>query len=325
VPTYPALLPAPPGGVSGLPLAVAFSRDFDQPQIQHASGGFEWEWMPRTSLTLTYQYANGRSLPQAVERNVGNAVTATFTEADTGASLAAPQFAAGPFTSSSRVVVLESTGRSTYNGVTIELHRALTQGAHYRLAYTLSEATDTAPVSTLDPETVDDRLVTAGGTAPVRAAAANDRRHRFVADFIYFTDTFAERRSGVVRAILDDWRLAAVYSLRSGLPYTAYVASELNGDGNRFNDIAPGTSRSQFRREKEGRFDARLARDIVVKRITFTASIDLFNVFNAAHNRNIDDTLYTVSGNVLFRNPQFQRTFDPTDARAAQLGLTIAF
>jgi hypothetical protein len=128
-----------------------------------------------------------------------------------------------------------------------------------------------------------------------------------------------------MRAILNDWRIAAVYSLQSGLPYSAYVASDLNGDGNRFNDIAPGTTRNQFRRTKEGRLDARLARDIAIKRVTITPSVDLFNVFNAAHDRSIDDLLYTVSGTVLFRNPQFQRTFDPTDARAAQLGLTVTF
>ena len=325
VPVYPALLPALPAGASGRPLAVAFSRDFDQPQIQHANAGFEWEWMPRTSLSVTFQYASGRSLPQAVERNVGDGAMATFIDADSGDSLTTLQFGPGPFGSNSRVVVLESTGRSTYNGVTIELHRALSQGTHYRLAYTLGKATDTAPISTLDPETADDRLVTAGDATSARATAANDQRHQFVADIIYFTDAFAERHSGVMRAILNDWRLAAVYSLRSGLPYTAYVASDLNGDGNRYNDIAPGTSRNQFRRAKEGRLDARLARDIVIKRVTFTPSVDLFNVFNAAHNRSVDDTLYSVSGSLLFRNPQFQRTFDPSDARAAQLGLTITF
>ena len=324
-PTYPAILPALPAGAAGLPLAVAFSRDFDQPQVQHATAGFEWEWMPRTSLAVTYQHASGRSLPQAVERNVGDAVTATFNEAGTGTPLTASVFTAGPFASNSRVIVLESTGRSTYDGVTIELHRGLAQGTHYRLAYTFGKATDTGPITTLDPETADDRLVTTAGTTLVRAPALNDQRHRFVADFIYFTDGMAERQSGVVRGILNDWRIAAVYSLQTGLPYSAYVASDLNGDGNRFNDIAPGTTRSQFRRGKEGRLDARLARDIAIKRVTITPSVDLFNVFNAAHNRSVDDLLYTVSGSVLFRNPQFQRTFDPTDARAAQLGLTVTF
>jgi outer membrane receptor protein involved in Fe transport len=324
-PTYPGILPALPAGPAGLPLAVAFSRDFDQPQVQHASAGIEWEWMPRTSLTVTYQHASGRSLPQAVERNVGDAVTTTFIDAGTGTPLAASVFTAGPFASNSRVIALESTGRSTYDGVTIELYRGLSQGTHYRLAYTLGKATDTGPIAALDPETSDDRLVTAAGAALVRAPALNDQRHRFVADVIYFTDGMAERRSGVMRAILNDWRLAAVYSLQTGRPYTAYVASDLNGDGNRFNDVAPGTTRSQFRRNKEGRLDARLARDIAIKRVTITPSIDLFNVFNAAHDRSVDDLLYTVSGNALFRNPRFQQTFDPTDARAAQLGLTVTF
>ena len=325
VPIYPAVLPAIPVGAGGRPLAVAFTRDFDQPQIQHANAGFEWEWMPRTSLILSFQHATGRSLPQAVERNVGDAVLATLTDAENGDSLTALQFGAGPFASNSRVLVLESTGRSSYNGMTIELHRALSQGTHYRLAYTLGKATDTAPVSTLDPETADDRLATAGEAPSALTTAGHDQRHHFVADVVYFTDAFAERHSGAMRVILNDWRLAAVYSLRSGFPYTAYMASDLNGDGNRFNDVAPGTIRNQFRRAKEGRLDVRVARDIVIKRVTFTPSIDLFNALNAAHNRSVDDILYSASGTLLFRNPQFQRTFDPADARVAQLGLTVTF
>jgi hypothetical protein len=324
-PTYPGLLAALPSGAAGLPLAVAFARDFDQPQVQHASAGLEWEWMPRTSLAIAYQHATGRSLTQAVERNVGDAFPAAFTEAGTGVSLTGAVFAPGPFPAHSRVIVLESTGRSRYHGVTMELHRALSQGTHYRLAYTFAKATDTGPITTLDPATRDDRLFTPGGVGPVSAPSANDQRHRFVADVIYFTDTLAERWSGVMRTLLEDWRIAAVYSLQTGRPYSAWVASDANGDGNHFNDIAPGTSRNQFRRKKEGRLDARLARDIVIKRVTVTPSVDLFNVFNAAHDRHIDDRLYTVSGSVLFRNPRFERTFDPTDARSAQLGLTVSF
>jgi hypothetical protein len=276
-------------------------------------------------VTVTYQHASGRSLPQGVERNIGDAVTATFIDAVTGDSLPASLFTPGPFFSNSRVVVLESTSRSTYDGMTVELHRALAQDMHYRLAYTFGKATDTGPITMLDPETADDRPVTTTGTALTRAPAINDQRHRFVADVIYFTDGVAERHGGVMRAILNDWRMAAVYSLQTGLPYTAYVASDLNGDGNRFNDIAPGTTRSQFRRSKEGRLDARLARDIAIKRVTITPSVDLFNVFNAAHDRRVDDLLYTVSGSTLFRNPRFQQTFDPADARSAQLGLTVTF
>jgi hypothetical protein len=146
-----------------------------------------------------------------------------------------------------------------------------------------------------------------------------------VSSVIYFTDSFASRRGGVLRAALDDWRISATYLLQGGLPYTASVAADLNGDRNIFNDIAPGTSRNAFRRGKEGRLNARAAREFALGGVRVTPSVDLFNVFNAAHGRQIDDTLYERSGTTLIANPRFGRRFSPEPGRTAQLGLSMSF
>ena len=128
-----------------------------------------------------------------------------------------------------------------------------------------------------------------------------------------------------MKAILDQWRIGGTYSIESGLPYTAYVASDLNADHNQFNDIAPGTTRNQFRRAKEGMLSARLARQFLLSGVRLSASLDVFNAFNAVHSRDIDDVLYTTAGSALFPNPQFGQTYTATEPRALQLGLSVGF
>ena len=104
------------------------------------------------------------------------------------------------------------------------------------------------------------------------------------------------------------------------------MTSDISGDRNRYNDIAPGTTRNQFRRGKEGRLDLRLAREITLPhRIGLTAVIDVFNVLNAAHYRDVDNMLYTADSTTLFRNPQFGERSNAADLRVVQLGVTISF
>jgi hypothetical protein len=301
-----ALAPHSIGLGDSRPMVVVFDRGFEAPRVQQASAGLEWEWMPRTSLTLTFLHATGDHLPRALERNVSPP---------------------GPFAGVSRLVAIESTDQSTYNGMSVEFRRDLWQGIHYRLAYIVGRATDTGSVDVLLPGGREDRFIRPAGDPDLdrRAPADNDQRHRFVGSAIYFSESFAGRRGRVLRTLLDDWRISATYVLQGGLPYTAYAAGDLNGDRNVFNDIAPGTTRNGFRREKEGRLNARLAREFAFPNLTVTPSLDLFNVFNAAHYRHIDDTLYAGSGATLIENPRFGRRFSPEPGRIAQLGLAIAF
>ena len=82
-----------------------------------------------------------------------------------------------------------------------------------------------------------------------RTVGNNDQRHRFVVSGVYNTNGLAaghERRRG--RADSAAGRSAAIFTAQSGQPYTARVgAVDLNNDGNTRNDIAPGTTRNQFR------------------------------------------------------------------------------
>ena len=294
--------------------------------MRHATAGLEWEWMPRSSLVVTYLHASGRHLPRLVERNVGPLLTLTVPVAGTGGSVEVPRLGPGPAVTLRRVIVLESSATSTFHGVQLELRRALHQGVRYRLAYAWSRARDTGPTPVFAPESPRDRFVASGvpGTR-LSAPADDDQPHRFLADVVFFTDSFAAARPGPVRVLLDHWRIAAVYSLQSGRPFSAYVAADLDGDGNAFNDIAPGTTRNGFRAAKEGRLDARLAREFRLGGVLITPSVDLFNAFNAFHGREVDDVLYGLADGVLVPNPAFGERYTPRDNRTLQLGVSIGF
>ena len=304
VPAYPNRIASIPAGLRST--IVSFDRRFENPRVQQASAGVDWEWMPNTLLSVTVLHARGDNLPHGEETNV----------------------APGPFGIGGRGILLKSDGASTYDAATIEMRRRLAQGFQYRVSYTLGKTVESVPLTTIViPETPFDRTLTAeGSTRDGRAPGAQDQRHRILASLVIFTDGFAERQSGVLKPILDDWRIGAIYTIQGGRPYTAYVDVDLDGDGNRFNDIAPGTTRNGFRTKREGRFDARFAREFALRgRIRLTASLDVFNLTNATHYRAVDGTLYTALGTTLFRNPQFGERTDAREPRFLQLGVTLGF
>ena len=127
-----------------------------------------------------------------------------------GGSLTINRYAARPFTNFDRLVRFESTGKSDYNGLTVELKKRFRGRFLANLAYTLGKVEDNNPDSV--------NVVLGGGddarfpSDPVDRAADlapgnNDVRHRFVLsgywDLGYWKDS-----GGVAKALLDGWSLS---------------------------------------------------------------------------------------------------------------------
>jgi hypothetical protein len=330
VPTYPNRFPTIPAGVAlPRPTIFAFDPDYQNARTQQASTGLEWEWMPNTSVSVTYLFVKGDDLPRSTDVNIGPATPVTFNVAGTGESLAHYQFAAGPFPSFTRVVSFQSTAESRYNGITVELNRRFSQGSQYRVGYTFGKVVDNAPDATaVVPEGTDDRKF-ASNPADFdtdRTVGNNDQRHRLVGSVIYTTDTFAARFGGFMEDVLRDWTLSAIYTIQSGQPYSAYVSTDINRDFNRFNDIAPGTTRNEFRYPTQSSFDPRVARNIGLGGTrALTLIWEAFNLFNHANYNVVNQTLYTVSGTTLTRNSLFAQRLGQTDPRIMQLAVKFSF
>jgi hypothetical protein len=109
------------------------------------------------------------------------------------------------------------------------------------------------------------------------------------------------------RALTSGWTVAAIFTAQSGQPYSAYVSNDINLDQNARNDIAPGTTRNQFRLPSQVTFDPRIARDIPVRKATLQLIWEAFNLFNRDNISGVRNTLYNVSGTTLTTLTNFQQ------------------
>jgi hypothetical protein len=334
VPTYPQGFDGIPQGVAlPKPTIFAFDPDYQNARVQQASTGFEWEWMPNVALSVNYLFVKGDNLSRSTDINIGASSPVTLTLLDANGAptgtIGHYRFAAGPFTNFTRVISFQSTAESKYNGITVELNRRFAQGFQYRLAYTLGKVVDTVPDATaVVPEGVDDRKF-ASNPADFdidRTPGQNDQRHRFVGSVVYSTAAFADRFDGFLQSVFDRWTLSAIYSLQSGQPYSAYASTDINGDNNRFNDIAPGTMRNQYRYLASASFDPRVARDIVFGRATrLTLIWEAFNLLNRDNYNLVNQTLYNATGTTLRLNSLFGDRLGTTDPRIMQLAVKLSF
>jgi hypothetical protein len=104
------------------------------------------------------------------------------------------------------------------------------------------------------------------------------------------------------------------------------VATDVNRDFNRFNDIAPGTRRNEFRFPAHISLDPRVARSISLGGTRELALIwEAFNLLNRPNYNVVNNTLYTVSGTTLTRNAQFGQRTGQADPRIMQLAVKLAF
>jgi outer membrane receptor protein involved in Fe transport len=334
VPTYPNTFSAIPSGVAlPRPTIFTFDSEYENARVQQASTGVEWEWMPNTSIAVNYLFVKSDDLPRSTDVNIGASSPFTYTLADaTGTptgTISHYVFAPGPFTNFTRVISFASTAESRYNGVTVELNRRFAQNYQYRVAYTLGKVEDTVPDATaVVPEGSDDRKFASNPAdfEADRAPGNNDQRHRLVASAIYSSAGFADRFDGVLQAILSDWTLSAIYTAQSGQPYSAYASTDINRDNNRFNDLAPGTTRNQYRLPASISFDPRIARDIRLGGDTrLTVIWEAFNLLNRPNYNVVNNVLYNVVGTQLRVNPLFGQTTGQTDPRIMQLAVKVSF
>jgi outer membrane receptor protein involved in Fe transport len=335
VPTYPNIFQNIPSGVAlPRPTIFTFDSEYENARVQQASGGFEWEWMPNTSFSVNYLFVKGDDLARSTDRNIGTASPFTYTLADAQGTPTGTidhyVFSPGPFTNFTRVISFESTAESRYNGVTVEVNRRFAQNYQYRLAYTLGHVEDTVPDATaVVPEGSDDRKF-ASNPADFdvdRTAGNTDQRQRFVASAIYSTNGFAERFDGAARAVVSGWTLSAIFTAQTGQPFSAYASTDINRDNNRFNDIAPGTARNEFRLPAAVSLDPRIARDIRIgdHAPRLTIIWEAFNLLNGANYNVVNNVQYNVIGTQVRINPLFSQTTGQTDPRIMQLAVKLSF
>jgi outer membrane receptor protein involved in Fe transport len=334
VPVYPSVYSALPAGATlPKPTIFNFDRDYQNPRVQQASAGVEYQLMPQTSLSVSYLYVRGDQLPRSTDLNIAGATPTLYTLSTTGQQLPYYRFAPGPFTNFARIISFQSTAESRYNGLTLELNRRFASHASVRAAYTLGKVTDTVPDATavVPGSSTDDAKYASNPMdfGADRTVGGNDQRQRFVFSGIYDTNGLAAGASGVKGALVHGWDMSVIYTASTGQPYVARVGNvDLNNDGNTRNDLAPGTRRNEFNLPDYSSLDVRIARDVpIAGRVRLQPIFEAYNLFNSDNVNSVNQGLYNVNvaTNVLTPNTIFGQPLTTAGQRIMQVAIRVRF
>jgi Carboxypeptidase regulatory-like domain/TonB dependent receptor-like, beta-barrel len=193
-----------------------------------------------------------------------------------------------------QILQVQSTGRSWYRALQVQLVRRESHGYAYSVAYTWSSAERDTEDWDFVPQDQRDY-------AADRGPSASDVPHQLVASF------GADLPFGL--------RLATVATGRSGIPYDITTGLDNNRDGN-FNDRPPGVGRNSAREAPFWQVDLRVSKQFRTGRYALELLAEAFNLFNR---RNWTGYVGDQSS-VLFGTPT-----GADIARQVQLGVRVDF
>ena len=333
IPTYPAIYTAlPTGATLPKPTIFVFDQHFQNPKVQQGSLGVEQQVGSDYSVGVTYQYVKGDDLPRSRDVNVSTPVPTTLT-ISTGGTVTINRYSGRPLSNFTRVIAFESSARSKYNGVTLDMQRRFTGNWQARVAWTHSMVKDNKPDATaVVPFSSGDDAKHASDPLNLDhdyTYGDNDVRDRVVLSGVWSLNDYANRlTNGVVHALASGWTISGIISYQTGQPFTPTVGADLLNDGNPSNDIAPGFLRNSMRLPSQFSVDPRITRDIP---IFATAKLQLiaeaFNVLNRHNVNNVNRAYYsfTAATNTLAPITSFGTPSSTSGQRIVQLAGKVTF
>lgn len=348
-PTYPNVFSAVPTNVAAVtPNLFLFGRDYKEPFTHQGRIQYEREVMKNTSFSVQYMMYRGVDLSRSRNANLTTPVATNFpvfnsSGVATGEILTVQRFS-NPLRVSgfTRITLFESTAKSFYEGLTLELNRRFANHFQFGMSYTLSEAKDNKP---------DQTAVVVGGGDDAKIAENQfdlsgewgrsdlDVRHRFIFNTVYESGTF-NSENNVLKFLLSDYIVTGIFTAQSGFAFSAAVSGDPNGDGNTSNDRAPGTLRNGFSTPSTYIVDMRVGRMLRFgEKYRLSLFAEGFNIFNRPNVQLVNNTLYafsTTGGGRLTRSTNFNTprqfisgspsfTFNSSYNREFQLGVRFDF
>lgn len=306
-PTYPNVFPSLPTGAARPPANLyLFDQDYKQPFTHQARVQYERELFSNLFVSAQYTLYRGVDLSRTRNVNLNPAVAQTVAvfspnpgSAPTGEMLTVLRHpSARPNSTFQRISLFESSAKSFYQGLTLEMNRRLADKWSFTTSYTLSKAKDSKPDQTSvvpgggdDGKIAEDQL----GLMGEYDRSDLDVRHRFIFSPVYDTGRF-NTDNAVVRALLSDYVITGIFTAQSGFAYSAGVTGDPNADGNLANDRAPGTRRNEFSTPASYIIDLRVGRAIRLgERAKITLFAEGFNLFNRANVQSVNRNLYAYS------------------------------
>jgi outer membrane receptor protein involved in Fe transport len=319
-----------------------FEPDYQQPYTMQGNFGVEYGLTKDLSVGVKYLSVQGRHLQRTRDINLlppvatplAGGIVPTFLRYPGSTSPTRPIGRIGDLFG--RISQFESNANSSYNALILEVNKRFAQNYQLLLSYTFSKVIDDAPdaTSVVTANAGDDTKQAQYSLllSDERGPGAANVPHRVVASGLWDLDYF-KGLNGPARVIVGGWQLGGIFQASGNLPYSARLAAnvDLNNDGNRNSDRAPGFGRNSFYTGHFVSFDFRTTKTFYFTeryRLQFIA--EFFNVFNRLNVSSFNGQLFNVASasqtgasltrRVDFGNPR--GTFDP---RIGQLALKLIF
>lgn len=333
-PAFPVVFPgsAPPPGKS----VTFFDPNFQNPQIRQADLTVERDLGWGTVLSVSYLGSFGRQLPDFVDTNLNPSTSnITYTVAPGGplaaTSLTLPLFSgARPKAAFGAMTDVFSGVTSNYQAMSIQANHRMSHHMQFGANYTWSHALDNgvngqtfvATNSLFNPFNLNSDYGNSIYNVP----------QRFVLNAIL---TSPWQLNGWEKWLANDWSIAPVYQIQSGLPISVGVSgnapggtvSGINGSGGA-NRIL---SRNSIQQPGTWITDLRVSKSFAVtERYKLELLTDFFNVANKQNVTGVNTTGYTITGTTLNPNAVFDtRTSSNSNfiysPRQIQLGARFHF
>jgi len=286
----------------------AFSPNFKTPKVEQASVSLEREVAPRLAAGVSYMYVHGVDLIRARDANLPPPVNVAYPVYDSsgvnflGTYYDVPSFStwqmtrsftcpfppcinplARPIAQLGAIDVFESASSSVYHGATLSIHRQMTHGLYFRLAYTYAHAIDDGQDALVAgrPAVVQNSYA----TQAERGNSVTDQRHRLVFSWIAEPKLF-HRGHEFLGTMFNDWKMSGVTTFGSGRPVNVTVQGDPNQDDNSYNDRLPGAGCNSFLGPDYASTDLRLARRLFVNdRVKVEFLAESFNLLNRDNQR----------------------------------------
>jgi hypothetical protein len=178
--------------------------------------------------------------------------------------------------------------------MTVSLHKRMSSGVYFRLAYTWAHAIDDGQDALVAgaPSTVQNSY----STKSEKASSVTDQRQRLSISAIEEPAPFAAGQK-LLASMFNHWKISGIMTCGSGRPANATVSGDPNQDGNTSNDRLAGYGRNAFIGPDYASADLRVARQMNLGgRYRLELTGDSFNLLNH------DNQKYLISDNGFYNS-----------------------
>jgi hypothetical protein len=211
--------PDPPFNRAGAISMRPVQFDLDNPRVHIFNANVQREIWGGMAVTVGYAGSRGRHLLRSGDVNLAQP---TGTTADGRPFIAAGTPRINP--AFSTIELKSSDGESWYNALVFEVRRRWADGVSLQSSYTLSKSVDTTQASTFFSDATNGTTSALPEFIPDynKGLSDFDVRHNWVMNFTWLLP-IARNAGGLSGALLDNWQLSGIWTMRGGNPLTVFV------------------------------------------------------------------------------------------------------